>query len=464
MIDEPYAVSPAEAAAEVGSSLTSGLTQAEAARRLAETGPNEPTQRRRPPYVRLALNQLVDPLVALLIVASAISVAIGDATEGVAIGAIIVLNGVLAWWQEVSAEHAILALSRAFSQTALVIRDGSARQVPAEEVVPGDLLLLGEGDRVAADGRLVEVASLDVDESALTGESLPVTKQVEAVERGTHLAEQVSMIFAGTGVTRGSARALVCATGPRTQLGMIATLTATAKPPPTPLTIRLGRLARQMVAAGIAITVVLGAVILLRGGAWDDAFLTAVAVAVAAVPEGLAATVTAALALGARSMARRGAIVRRLAAIETLGETTVICTDKTGTLTANEIRVAGLRPVDGVTEVELLEAAILASNARWSADKVVGDPIEAALLLAGMERGVTQEELLDRHEKVDEFPFSSERKLMTILYASAGGAPCIQQGRPGGARRAGRDAGRRPAPDGRRLGGRRAARARGRGA
>ncbi|HEY8645646.1 MAG TPA: cation-transporting P-type ATPase, partial [Gaiellaceae bacterium] len=389
-----------------------------------------PDVRRRPPYLRLALGQLYNPLVALLVAAAAISAALGHTTEGIVIAAILVLNGALGFWQEAAAEHAILALSQEFTQTALVIRDGEPQEIPSAAVVPGDVLLIAAGDRVAADARIVEVSSLEVDESALTGESLPVGKQVEPVHADAPLAEQVSMLFAGTGVTHGSARGLVCATGSRTQLGAVATLTATAKPPAGPLAVRLAHLARQMTVLGVVITITLSGVILLRGGAWDEAFLSSVAVAVAAVPEGLAATVTAALALGARAMARRGAIVRRLAAIETLGEITVICTDKTGTLTENQLRVAATRPAPGVDETELLEAAVLASNARWAADHVVGDPVETALVLAAMERDIAQEDLLSRHTRVQELPFSSERKLMTIVYAHADGRRAFAKGAP----------------------------------
>jgi P-type Ca2+ transporter type 2C len=426
--EAPYASGPAEVAHALDADLERGLAQEEAARRLAAYGRNAPEGRRRPPYLRIALRQLYDPLVALLIVAAAISVAIGDTAEGVAIAAILVLNGALGFWQEAGAEHTILALSQAFTQTALVVRDGERREIPAEEVVPGDLLLVDAGERVAADARLVEERALEVDESTLTGESLPVAKQVEPVDAATPLAERASMIFAGTGLTRGSATALVCATGRSTQLGAIQILAATAKAPPTPLTLRLGRLARQMALLGVAITVLLGALILARGGSWEDAFLTAVAVAVAAVPEGLAAIVTAALALGAQAMARRGAIVRRLAAIETLGETTVICTDKTGTLTQNQIRVAALRPARGVHEIELLEAAVLASDAHWAGDHLVGDPVDSALVLAALERGVGKREL--HRARVRELPFTSERKRATVVYENAAGRRAFVKGAP----------------------------------
>ena len=427
---DPYAQAPAEVTRAFDSDVHDGLTADEALRRLERFGPNAPARQRRPPYLRLALNQLLDPLVLLLIGAAVVSSAIGEEADGVAIGAILIVNGVLGFWQEVGAERAILALSRGFTRTALVVRDGSEQQIPAEDVVPGDVLVVAQGERIAADARLIEATSLEVDESALTGESFPAPKRVEAVARGTPLAERQSMIFAGTGVTRGGGRAVVCATGSATEMGEVELLAGRAKAPPTPLTRRLGRLARLMVAVGLAITVFLGLLILLRGGAWNEAFLTAVAVAVAAVPEGLAATVTASLALGARQMARRHAIVRRLAAIETLGEATVICTDKTGTLTENEIRVAALRTAQGVDERELFEAAILASNASWAGDHLVGDPIEVALILAAMERGLTQAELLPGYRRIDEVPFSSDRKRMTVVYETASGPRVFTKGAP----------------------------------
>jgi Ca2+-transporting ATPase len=428
--ERPHAAAPADLARALDSDPARGLSGHAAAERLEAYGPNRPERRRRPPYLRLALNQVLDPLVALLLAAAVISAAIGDTTEGIAIAAILVLNGALGFWLEAGADRAILALSRAFTHVALVVRDGAEKAIPADEVVPGDVLLVAAGDAVAADARLLEATALEVDESALTGESLPVAKAVDAVDGATPLAERSSMIFAGTGVTNGSGRALVCATGPLTELGAIEVLAAAAKAPTTPLARRLAGLARQMVLLGVGITVALGAVILLRGGDREEAFLTAVAVAVAAVPEGLAAIVTAALALGARAMAARGAIVRRLPAIETLGETTVVCTDKTGTLTENQIRVAALRPVPGVDERKLLEAAVLASNARRVGDEVVGDPIETALVLAAMERGVPQDELGGANERVHELPFSSERKRMTVVYTDGRSRRAYVKGAP----------------------------------
>src|SRR5581483_11628010 len=407
-----------------------GLDDGEAARRLARYGPNRPREPAPVPYLRLALDQLLDPLVALLLAAAAVSVAIGDTVEGAAIAAILVLNGLLGYWQEVQAERAVRSLSRAFTQTAHVVRSGRELEVAADAVVPGDLLVVGEGDRVAADARLVSASALEVDESALTGESLPVDKHPRAVAPETPLAERTSMLHAGTAVTRGRAQALVCATGPLTELGEIELLTSAARPPATPLERRLRRLARQMAVLGVALTLTLAGLLLLRGEPAHEAFLLGVAVAVAAVPEGLAATVTAALALGGHAMARRGAIVRRLEAIETLGETTVICSDKTGTLTQNRIHVAALAPAPGFDERDLLAAAVLASAARETEGGFRGDPIEVALLRAAADRGLSRASLLAGRELLHEIPFDSDRKRMTSVYAEDGRRRVFSKGAP----------------------------------
>jgi Ca2+-transporting ATPase len=434
----PYALTPAEVAAALGSDLARGLDHEDAEQRLRTYGLNRPRETTRPPYLRLALDQLLDPLVALLLTASIVSIAIGDTIEGGAIAAILGVNAILGFWQEAGAERAVRSLSRSFTQTAQVVRSGRELTVDAESVVPGDLLAVGEGERVAADARLISANALEVDESALTGESLPVAKHPVAVTAATPLAERTSMLYAGTGATRGRAHALVCATGPSTELGDIERLTAAARPPATPLERRLARLARQMVVLGVLLTITLAGLLLLRGQPVHEAFLLGVAVAVAAVPEGLAATVTAALALGGRAMAQRGAIVTRLEAIETLGETTVICSDKTGTLTQNRIHVAAVRAADGFDEGEVLAAAVLASAARETDDGFSGDPIEVALLRAAVERGLSPAGLLAERELLHEIPFDSERKRMTSVYAegdhrrifSKGAPELVASGRP----------------------------------
>ena len=278
-----------------------------------------------------------------------------------------------------------------------------------------------------ADGRLVAAAGLAVDESALTGESVPVDRSVEPVAVDAALGDRTSMAHAGTAVTRGRGRMLVTATGDATELGRIAGLTASAKPPATPLQRRVGALARLMAVFGVLVTLSLGGAMLARGSSIEDAFLVGVSVAVAAVPEGLAATVTIALALGARTMAERGAIVRRLTAVETLGSATVIATDKTGTLTENKLGLADARPAPGRDERELLTAAGRASIARLLDDgAVAGDPVDAALVLAAHERGVPAAE----HKLLRELPFDSERKRMTLVYAEPDGAHVYVKGAP----------------------------------
>jgi calcium-translocating P-type ATPase len=417
-----------EVAQTLGTDGAAGLTADEAAERLRRHGPNRPRPPRRPPYLRLAAKQFVDPLVLLLVAATAVSVAIGDIGEGLAIASVLLVNGVLGFWQEAAADRAVLALSQSFAPQAVVLRDGRPVEVAAEDVVPGDVLRLHAGDRVAADARVADAHAVEVVEAPLTGESLPVTKRPNPVAPATALAERTSMVYAGTAVSRGRGRAIVTATGADTEIGRIESLAATARAPRTPLARRLARLARQMVVVGVAVTLLLTAAMLLQDEPLHAAFLAGVAVAVAAVPEGLAATVTAALALGARAMARRGAIVRRLEAIETLGETTVICSDKTGTLTENRIRVAALRPAGGVDERTLLAAAVLASSTD-SAENV-GDPVEQALVLAAMERGLAPEELRAARALVDELPFDSDRKRMTVVYDEGGMRRAYMKGAP----------------------------------
>jgi Ca2+-transporting ATPase len=424
---DAHALGAGEVARALETDAAAGLRSAEAAARLARYGPNRPSEPRRPPYLKLAAHQFADPLVLLLVGAAGISIAIGDVAEGLAIAAILVVNGVLGFWQELTAEQAIRALSQAFAPRAVVVRDGHAFEVAAEDVVPGDVLVVAAGDRVAADARVYEAHGLEVDEAALTGESLPVTKTSDPTALETPLAERASMVYAGTAVTRGRGRTLVSATASETEVGRIETLAAEARPPATPLATRLARLARQMVVVGVVVTVGLAGAMLLRGEPVHEAFLVGVAVAVAAVPEGLAATVTAALALGARAMARRGAIVRRLEAIETLGETSVICTDKTGTLTENSIEVAAVRPAAGVDALELLRAAVLASTIE---DGPATDPVDLALLEAARGRGLTPAEILGERTLAHELPFDSDRKRMTIVYAEAGALRAFMKGAP----------------------------------
>ncbi len=334
------------------------------------------------------------------------------------IAAIVVLNAVFGFVQEVQAARAVLALAHAVELEAIVVRDGEPEVVPARELVPGDLVRVREGDRVPADSRLVASVGVEVDESALTGESVPVAKGVDPVEADTPLAERESMLYAGTGVTRGAGLALVVATGASTEQGRIAALTEASAPPPTPLEERFARLAARLALVGIGITVVLAGAMLLQGESARDSFLVGVSVAVAAVPEGLAATVTIALALGAREMARRGAVVRTLSAIETVGEATVVCADKTGTLTENRLRLERLEPVAGVTRADVLHAAYAAAEAEI-------DPVDRALLAAARDEGLAAPGAVVRS-----VPFEASRKRASVLVRDDAGLYAVVKGAP----------------------------------
>jgi P-type Ca2+ transporter type 2C len=397
-----------------------GLTEDEARLRMAEHGPNRIRQGDGPGYLGIASRQLKDPLMVLLLAASLVSAAIGERVEGAVIAAIVVLNAALGFFQEAGAERAIVALRESVAQVAAVIRCDREREVPAEELVPGDVVVLREGDRVPADLRILRAERLEADESALTGESLPVSKSEQPVPPGTPLAERSSMLFAGTGVTRGRARALVTSTADATETGHVATLAGTAKPPPTPLQLRLGRLSRAMVGLGLGVTAILSLGMLARGEPLEEAFLVGVSVAVAAVPEGLAATVTIALAQGARAMAARGAIVRRLSAVETLGSASMIATDKTGTLTLNQLRVSTIEPLGGHSVEDVLETGVLASDADLVEDgrgwRVAGDPVDGAFLIALGATGSSDPRAVGSRRLVLELPFDPWRKRSTMVY------------------------------------------------
>jgi P-type Ca2+ transporter type 2C len=363
-VNDAYSRSTSAVADELRTDPSTGLSDDEASERLARFGPNMLEQSVRPPYVSIAARQFLDPLVALLLAATAVSAVIGEVVEAGAIGAIVLLNALLGFSEEASAERAVLALRESIQQWANVVRGSGEQRVAVAELVPGDVLVVREGERVSADARLVAAEGLAVDESLLTGESVPADKRVESVAAGVPLAERTTMVFSGTAVTRGRGRAIVTATGHATLLGEIAALVSRAKPPPTPLQRRVGGLARVMVGVGVAVTLMLTGAMIARGSSLEEAFLVGVAVAVAAVPEGLAATVTIALALGAREMAKRGAIVQRLAAVETLGSATVVASDKTGTLTENRLRVVATVAAGDATERDVFIAAVLASTAR----------------------------------------------------------------------------------------------------
>ena len=425
-----------------------GLSAQEAAQRLAANGPNELKEAKRISALKIVLGQFKSLIIWILIVAGVISGVLGEMVDAIAILAIVVLNAVIGFYQEFHAEKSIAALRKMTAPQAKVRRDGQVISIPAAGIVAGDILVLEAGDLVAADARLLEVASLKCIESALTGESEAVTKQPAALAGGeTPLGDRANMVFMGTGVAAGTGQAAVVATAMDTELGRIAGLLEEAGAEEgTPLEKKLESFGRVLVWAALGIVGLLFALGLLRGTKPIELFMTSVSLAVAAVPEGLPAVVTVALALGVRRMARRRALVRRLAAVETLGSTTVICTDKTGTLTLGEMTVRALYVAGQSYEVtgegyapegevrfesertqaqhaapllELATVMLACNNAHLVQEegtwKVIGDPTEGAMLAAGPKAGGQQDRIEKELPKYHEIPFDSDRKRSTVI-------------------------------------------------
>jgi P-type Ca2+ transporter type 2C len=393
-----------------------GLTAAEAAERLAAEGPNELFRAGPTPRWRVFIEQFRGAMVWLLVGACAISALLGEIADGIAIATILILNAIIGFLQESRAERAVLALRSMTAPRARVMRDGHTLVIPAAEVVRGDVLVLEGGDIVAADAHLIEAHALRITEAALTGESEPVRKKVGQLPADTPLAERTDSVFLGTSVATGTATAEVAATGMGTQLGRIAHMLGEAETPRTPLQARLEVVARTLLILCLGVVAVVFALGALRGQPWLELLLTSVSLAVAAVPEGLAAVVTIALAVGVQRMAARHVLVRRLPAVETLGAATVICTDKTGTLTTGVMTV---REVWGPDHQLVLDAGAACCDADLGPDERAGtgDPTELAILLAAADRGIRRGDIERERPRVEVNPFDSERKRMSILRA-----------------------------------------------
>jgi Ca2+-transporting ATPase len=407
-------------------STPQGLAGVEAQERLAAVGPNILTEGKRRTAVRMFFEQFTDFMILVLLVAAIISGLIGEAKDTIAIAVIVILNAVIGFIQEYRAERAIAALKAMAAPTATALRDGGTVVIPAAELVPGDVVLIEAGSIVPADLRLFDCSHLRVDESALTGESIPVEKSTAPMPEDTpSLGDRKNMAYKGTNVTYGRGRGMVVATGMQTEFGKIAALLQVADDLKTPLQRRLSHFGRRMALAALAICAVVFAMGIVRGEDPLLMFLTAVSLAVAAIPEALPAVVTIALALGARMMVQKNALVRRLPAVETLGSVTYICTDKTGTLTMNRMQVEAFY-CDGGVESQvprqppwdrLLRAMVLCSDANPDASgTLVGDPTEVALTRAAIEAGVDKLNLEQQYPRVAEIPFDADRKCMTTLH------------------------------------------------
>jgi Ca2+-transporting ATPase len=471
-----YAVS-AEEAARLIESGPAGLDASEAETRRGKVGRNELAQAPPPSRVWLFVAQFRSAMVVLLIVAAVISGALGEWIDTAAILAIVLLNGVLGFFQEDKSRRALAALEKLAAPLANVRRGESWESIPARDLVPGDLVRLEAGDYVPADARLVESVGLSAQESSLTGESVPVEKDAVAVlEQRTPLGDRVNMVYLGTTVTAGKGVGVVVATGMQTEMGHIAGLLDRDEPEPTPLERRLDELGKVLMLVCLVLVAIIFALQIWRGGDWIEVFLISVSLAVAAVPEGLPAVVTLALALGLERMIKRNALVRKLPSVETLGSVTIICSDKTGTLTRNEMTVreisaggrrfqvsgVGYQPRGEFRELPLEDTAsessraadrplVQAANVADLADTltaagrcttvqvhppetdgqawgVIGDPTEAALVIAALKANA--DFLRSPPKIVHEIPFDSDRKAMSVVVATSAGQRMFTKGAP----------------------------------
>jgi Ca2+-transporting ATPase len=460
---EWYEIEAAEAGEKLNTDLDRGLSAEEAEKRLEEYGPNalrEPPSRS---ILSMFMDQLKEVLVIILIIAAVISGAVGEWVDSLVIMIIVVLNACLGVYQEHKAEEALKALKKMTMPTAKVLRDGEVCQVAVENLVPGDIVLLEAGDSLPADIRLVETVSLRTNEAALTGESVPVEKSIKALEQGdVPVGDQHNMAFMGTTITSGRGKGLVITTGMETELGKIAQMIQETPQETTPLQKRLAELGKILGLAAFAIVAIAFLAGWLRGMELLEIFMISISLAVAAVPEGLTAVVTIVLAMGVTRMSERNAVVRRLPAVETLGTVTVICSDKTGTLTKNEMTVTSIYTdgqLFGVTGIGydpegafldasgekivplanrnmmwMLMGGILDSDARlveredgWA---IIGDPTEGALVVASAKAGLRQADLEQEYPRLAEIPFDSGRKMMTTFYEIDGKRYSYTKGAP----------------------------------
>lgn len=425
----PWQNSIEEVLAAVNVKPDTGLSPEEADSRLKEHGRNILKAEAKMSPLRRFLSQLKSPVVIILLAATVISGLLGETTDAIAIATIVVINAIIGYVQEAKAEAAVEALKKLSAPKARVLREGNILEVSASEICPGDILVLEAGDYVPADCRIIQASQLSADEAILTGESLPIKKDTVPVASNAILAERHNMLFASTAVTTGSARAVVTAAGMNTEIGHIAGLLETAGAvKTTPLQEKLAQVSNKLLVFCGLVIVIIAILGIIRGEKWLDVVMTAISLAVAAIPEGLPAVVTLALALAVRRMTKRNAIVRHLPAVETLGSTSVICTDKTGTLTTGKMRVretfvlsrgilsegGGAKDVEKDIEALIISGTLCSNAAVSEAGIATGDPTEVALLYLATDHKLTPRALNADYPRLAEWSFDSNRKMMSV--------------------------------------------------
>jgi Ca2+-transporting ATPase len=395
--------------------LDSGLTSNEASQRLEKYGANRLQEEEKEPFWEEFLEELREPLILLLIFTGVLYAFLGELSDAITIFVVILILNIIEVVNEHRAKSAISALQKMAEPTALVLRDGSPREIPLEEVVPGDVILIQTGRRVPADARLVKSYGLALDESSLTGESVPVDKQAETILKvDTPLAEQVNMVYSGTLVTRGKGEAIVTASGMDTELGRVAQLARGVKEPRTPLQEAMDEVSKSLVWLALSFSILIPVLgVLIAGQPLETMLLTGLSLAFATIPEELPIIITMVLALGAYRLSKQNAIVKHLQAVETLGAVTVIATDKTGTLTENRMQVDEVYPAENCKRI--LEAGALCNDVLIHGEQISGDPLEIALVRAAEDQGIDIWGLQSRYPQVSEYSFDNTRKRMSVI-------------------------------------------------
>ena len=452
-----FSQTASDSARDLQVDLSAGLSSQEAAKRIQEYGANRLEGGKEKSLLQMALEQLKDFLVIILMVAAIISIGLGEALEGIVILAIVILNTCLGVYQENKASNALKALREMASPHAKVLRGGQVVEIASSEVVPGDVVVLDAGDYIPADLRLIESVNLKIDEAALTGESVPVEKDAKAIlPEDASLGDRINCAYMGTVITYGRGKGIITETGMKTQMGNIANMLNESEDEATPLQKKLDSLGKTL---GIVCLAICGIIFLLGWWHGDDlfeSFMNAVALAVAAIPEGLTVVVTVVLAMGMQKMVKVNAIIKRLSAVETLGSTTVICSDKTGTLTQNKMTIqriydgkelyevsgTGYSPVGDITDAsgskstdavrKILEGILLCNDAIYDPGKemIVGDPTEGAMVVLAHKAGIVKGELEAKYPRLQEIPFDSDRKLMSTFHSIGGKTIMYTKGAP----------------------------------